>query len=51
MAVALLPGKERRKEEMADYNRSEAYDLSLYDMPVIKSNAAPQLQPELPELR
>ena len=51
MAVALLPGKERRKEEMADYNRSEAYDLSLYDMPVIKSNAAPQLQPELPERR
>ena len=43
--------KERRKEEMADYNRSEAYDLSLYDMPVIKSNAAPQLQPELPERR
>lgn len=28
---------------MADYNRSEAYDLSLFDMPVIRGNAAPQL--------
>lgn len=31
---------------MADYNRSEAYDLSLFDMPAIKGNAAPQLEPE-----
>lgn len=29
---------------MADYNRSEAYDLSLYDMPVIRSSAAPQIE-------
>ena len=28
---------------MADYNRSEAYDLSLFDMPVIKGSAAPQI--------
>lgn len=28
---------------MADYNRSEAYDLSLFDMPVMKGSAAPQL--------
>ena len=28
---------------MADYNRSEAYDLSLFEMPVIKGNAAPQI--------
>lgn len=29
---------------MADYNRSEAYDLSLYDMPVIRTSAAPQIE-------
>ena len=29
---------------MADYNRSEAYDLSLYDMPVLRSSAAPQIE-------
>lgn len=29
---------------MTDYNRSEAYDLSLFDMPVIKSSAAPQIE-------
>lgn len=28
---------------MAEYNRSEAYDLSLFDMPVIKESAAPQI--------
>jgi cell division protein FtsL len=28
---------------MADYNRSEAYDLSLFEMPVIKGSAAPQI--------
>ena len=28
---------------MAEYNRSEAYDLSLFDMPVIKGSAAPQV--------
>ncbi len=28
---------------MADYNRSEAYDLSLYDMPVTRSSAAPKI--------
>ena len=28
---------------MADYNRSEAYDLSLFEMPVIKDSAAPQI--------
>lgn len=33
---------------MADYNRSEAYDLSLYDMPVIRSSAAPQIE-HIPE--
>ncbi len=29
---------------MANYNQSEAYDLSLFDMPVIKSTAAPKIQ-------
>lgn len=29
---------------MAEYNRSEAYDLSLYDMPVIRTSAAPQIE-------
>lgn len=29
---------------MADYNRSEAYDLSLYDMPVLRTSAAPQIE-------
>ena len=29
---------------MADYNRSEAYDLSLYDLPVIRTSAAPQIE-------
>ncbi len=28
---------------MADYNRSEAYDLSLYDLPALKSSAAPRI--------
>lgn len=28
---------------MADYNRSEAYDLSLYDLPAMKSSAAPKI--------
>ncbi len=27
---------------MADYNRSEAYDLSLYNMPALKSTPAPE---------
>ena len=29
---------------MSDFNRSEAYDLSLFDMPVIRSSAAPQIE-------
>ena len=29
---------------MAANNRSEAYDLSLYDMPVIRQSAAPQIE-------
>ena len=29
---------------MADYNRSEAYDLSLFDMPVMNGSAAPQIE-------
>lgn len=28
---------------MADYNRSEAYDLSLYDLPAMRSSAAPRI--------
>ena len=28
---------------MADYNRSEAYDLSLYDMPAMRTSAAPKI--------
>lgn len=28
---------------MANYNSSEAYDLSLYDLPVMKSSAAPRI--------
>lgn len=28
---------------MADYNRSEAYDLSLYNMPAMRSSAAPKI--------
>ena len=28
---------------MANYNRSEAYDLSLYDLPAMKSSAAPRI--------
>lgn len=28
---------------MADYNRSEAYDLSLFDMPAMRSSAAPKI--------
>ncbi len=28
---------------MAEYNRSEAYDLSLYDMPATRSSAAPRI--------
>ncbi len=28
---------------MADYNRSEAYDLSLYDVPATRSSAAPKI--------
>lgn len=28
---------------MADYNRSEALDLSFYDLPALKSSAAPRL--------
>lgn len=28
---------------MADYNRSEAYDLSLFDMPATRSSAAPKI--------
>ncbi len=33
---------------MADYNRSEAYDLSLYDMPPMRSSAAPKIDSERP---
>ncbi len=28
---------------MADYNRSEAYDISLYDLPVMKNSTAPRI--------
>ena len=28
---------------MADYNRSEAYDLSLYDVPATRTSAAPRI--------
>ena len=28
---------------MADYNRSEAYDLSLYDVPAARTSAAPRI--------
>jgi len=28
---------------MADYNRSEAYDLSLYDVPATRTSAAPKI--------
>ena len=31
---------------MSDFNRSEAYDLSLFDLPVIQSSAAPQIEKE-----
>ena len=33
---------------MANYNRSEAYDLSLYDLPDIRSSAAPRID-DIPE--
>ncbi len=33
---------------MANYNRSEAYDLSLYDLPNIRSSAAPRID-DIPE--
>lgn len=33
---------------MANYNRSEAYDLSAYDLPDIKSSAAPRID-DIPE--
>ncbi len=36
---------------MAEYNRSEAYDLSLFDMPAIKSSAAPQIERPNPQQR
>lgn len=29
---------------MSDFNRSEAYDFSLFDMPVTQSSAAPQIE-------
>ena len=29
---------------MADYNRSEAYDLSLFDMPAMRTSAAPRIE-------
>ncbi|MBQ2847395.1 MAG: hypothetical protein IJE74_03985 [Clostridia bacterium] len=29
---------------MAEYNRSEAYDLSLYDLPALNSSSAPKLE-------
>lgn len=34
---------------MADYNRSEAYDLSLYGLPEIKSEAAPETERPAPQ--
>lgn len=33
---------------MTEYNRSEAYDLSLFDMPAIKGSAAPAIEPAEP---
>lgn len=33
---------------MANYNRSEAYDLSMYDLPDIRSSAAPRID-DIPE--
>lgn len=36
---------------MAEYNRSEAYDLSLFDMPAIKSSAAPRIESPVPQKR
>lgn len=33
---------------MANYNRSEAYDLSFYDLPAIRSSAAPRID-DVPE--
>ncbi len=33
---------------MANYNRSEAYDLSVYDLPDIRSSAAPRID-DIPE--
>lgn len=33
---------------MANYNRSEAYDLSFYDLPNIRSSAAPRID-DIPE--
>ncbi len=35
---------------MADYNRSEAYDLSLYDLPAMRSSAAPRID-DIPQQR
>ncbi len=42
--MTLLLNFQKGGRNMADYNRSEAYDLSLYDMPAIKSSAAPQIE-------
>ena len=33
---------------MANYNRSEAYDLSVFDLPDIKSSVAPRID-DVPE--
>jgi cell division protein FtsL len=34
---------------MADYNRSEAYDLSLYSMPALKPTAEPEIRRTAPK--
>ncbi len=33
---------------MAEYNRSEAYDLSFYDLPALRTSAAPQYERPAP---
>jgi cell division protein FtsL len=43
MAVTCCSIFVKGEEDMADYNRSEAYDLSLYDLPAMRSSAAPRI--------
>ena len=44
MAVTFFAHSMKGERLMADYNRSEAYDLSLYDMPAMRTSAAPQIE-------